>query len=33
VTNPSDQEKEAIAEIDLPADASKQEEFSEQLAL
>ena len=34
VTNPSDQEKEAIAEIDLlPADESKQEEFSEQLAL
>jgi DNA-directed RNA polymerase subunit beta' len=33
VTNPSDQEKEAIAEIDFPADASKQEELSEQLAL
>ena len=33
VTNPSDQEKEAIAKIDLPADESKQEEFSEQLAL
>ena len=33
VTNPSDQEKEAIAEIDLPADESKQEELSEQLAL
>ena len=33
VTNPSAQEKEAIAEIDLPAEASKQEEFSEQLAL
>ena len=33
VTNPSDQEKEAIAKIELPADESNQEEFSEQLAL
>ena len=33
VTNPGDQEKETIAEIDFPTDESKQEEFSEQLAL
>ena len=33
VTNPSEQEKDSNAEIDIPADESKQAELSEQLAL
>ena len=33
VTNPSEQEKEYIAEIDLHSDESKKEELSEQLAI